>query len=183
MGNDSISRRDLFSGLRGQAAPLRPPFALPEAVFIDKCTGCGDCVGSCPKNILVRGRGGCPQVDFAKGGCDFCGRCADICKTGAFMATREANKAWPVRAVVGAGCLEHRGISCRACEAWCEERAIRFRPALHGRTDILLDSEICTGCGACVARCPQDAIQIARAKRPEPQTTPEKTPEKTEEVA
>jgi len=161
----SISRRDLFNRLRNETTPSRPPFSLPEATFVEVCTGCNDCITSCHKKILVRGRGGYPQVDFSGGSCTFCAACADACKVGAFYKTRDPDQAWHLRAVIGQGCLEYKGISCRACESWCEPRAIRFRPALGGRSDILLDQSLCTGCGACVAPCPQDAIAIAAPEK------------------
>lgn len=162
MVSNSISRRDLFNGLRGQAAPIRPPFSIAEAGFEEACTGCNDCISACPENILLRGRGGYPYVDFSKASCSFCAACADVCKAGAFGDQRAADQAWDLHAVIGQTCLEYNAVSCRACESWCEVEAIRFRPALGGRSDILLDQSLCTGCGACVATCPQGAISICK---------------------
>lgn len=167
---ESVSLRDFFDELRGKAAPIRPPFSKFELTFTDICTTCDNCVRSCPERILVRGRGGYPQVDFSKGSCTFCAACADVCKVDAFRETRDVGDAWPVRAQVAKTCLENQGISCRACKSSCETRAIRFRPTLGGRTDIMIDQSLCTGCGACLAPCPQGAITIVQPK----QTTPEK---------
>jgi len=107
-----------------------------------------------------RGDGGYPEIVFSQAGCTFCGACAEACGEGCFHAERDDRVPWSYVASVGEDCLEHRGISCRACESWCEERAIRFRPALGGRTDIRIETTSCTGCGACVAPCPQNAISI-----------------------
>ena len=157
----SISRRDLFNRINGVAPAVRPPWTRPEAEFTELCSRCDDCIRACPENILKRGSGGFPIADFSASGCTFCGDCAEVCEAGAFVASRDQAAPWPVAAKITAGCLEHRGISCRACESWCEPRAIRFRPALGGRTDIRIETENCTGCGQCVAPCPQDAISIA----------------------
>lgn len=165
MDRGSFSRRVLINRLRGERAVHRPPFSYPEFEFTDRCNTCQKCIAVCPTNILVRGRAGYPQVDFSKGHCTFCGACADVCDAQAFVATRDPDQAWELQVSVGEACLEGHGISCRACESWCEERAIRFRPALGGRTDIFIDQSLCTGCGACVARCPQGALNIIE---PEP---------------
>jgi len=161
-----LSRRGLFTRLGGGEVGKRPPFSLPEAAFTDICTTCGDCIKACEENILVRGRAGYPQIDFSKGGCTFCGACADVCKVPAFRETRDEAQAWSLRAAIGANCLERKGVSCRACESHCDTRAIRFRPALGGRTDIFLELSQCTGCGACVEPCPQGAISIIEPQEP-----------------
>jgi len=90
-----------------------------------------------------------------------------------FAQTRDIDQAWGLRAVVGKSCLEYKGVSCRACESWCDPEAIRFRPALGGRSDILLDQSICNGCGACVAPCPQGAITITQTTTGVAQMPPE----------
>ncbi|MBB4301997.1 ferredoxin-type protein NapF [Rhodobium orientis] len=155
----TFSRRELFNRIGGTDAVLRPPFALQEDAFVECCTGCGRCIRACPQGILGAGRGNYPVLDFARGACTFCGACAEACTEGALGDP--AGAPWRLRASVGDACLERSGIACRACEAWCEPRAIRFRPALGGRSEILIDPELCTGCGACIAPCPKGAIDVA----------------------
>ncbi len=179
MVSNLISRRNLLRGLRDEAATLRPPFSQVETVFVERCDSCGNCIRSCPEKILIRGAGGLPQVDFSNGNCTFCAKCADVCDADAFGTARDIDHAWDLRAVVSETCLEHKGISCRACESWCEPRAIRFRPAIGGRSDILLDQSICTGCGACVAPCPQASITITHT----PTGAEQMSPAYTEEIA
>ncbi len=159
------SRRDLFNRINGTAAVLRPPWALGETIFVETCTRCDACIKACPENIIIRGSGGFPSLDFMRGGCTFCGDCAKACREHAFFDDRTGSAPWALTAAVGDACLEHKGISCRACESWCEPRAIRFRPALGGRTDIRIEREVCTGCGTCVATCPSHAITIAASKK------------------
>ncbi len=155
----SIDRRGLFRGITGTPAPQRPPWALPEHQFTSACDGCGACIGACPQAILVPAAGGLPGVDFSRGGCTFCGKCVDACDRKAFSA-RASHAAWDLQAWISPACLEPQGITCRVCETACDEAALRFRPMTGGRAQVIVVRDRCTGCGACVAACPVDAIQI-----------------------
>lgn len=160
----SISRASLLRGrLRGGPPPLRPPWALAEPAFLEACTRCDACRAACPEGILVRGSGGFPLVDFQRGECTFCGRCAAACEDGALTRPQgtAAGAPWDAVALVGAGCLARKGIVCRSCEDACEPRAIRFAVGPPAAPQI--DLGACTGCGACVAPCPVDAIEIQRS--------------------
>lgn len=122
-------------------------------------------MNACPEGILKRARGGAPVLDFARGACTFCGFCVAACPHGALIR-KDGVAPWTRVAEIGVSCLERRGIACRTCEARCELDAIRFRPALGGRTEPVIDDVACTGCGACVVACPTDAITISpRATR------------------
>ena len=164
----ALSRTELLSGaFGGGAVPLRPPWALAEAAFRETCTGCGDCRRACPEDILVRGRGELPQVDFERGGCTFCGACVTACPSGALARVGEAAP-WDLTAAIGAGCLSLAGVTCRICEERCTARAIRFRPQLGGRSAPRVDVAACTGCGDCLGACPADAIEVRpQGERPQ----------------
>lgn len=155
-----VGRRAFF---RGQARPKsenRPPWALAENEFIDRCTRCGDCLKACPTHILVVGDGGYPTVSFAIGECTFCGDCLHACHPGALRRDIPEQPAWPYKALIEESCLPRHGVECRVCGDYCEPRAIRFAPRLGGSPLPKLDAERCTGCGACVAPCPATAIRI-----------------------
>ena len=62
------SRRGFFRGRPRPKAENRPPWALAEALFVDRCTRCNDCLSACPEHILVASDGGFPTVDFKRGG-------------------------------------------------------------------------------------------------------------------
>ena len=55
-------------------------------------------------------------------------------------------------------------VSEQSLAAAGEADAIRFRPALAGRTDVSIALEDCTGCGACIGTCPAGAITLFRPK-------------------
>lgn len=143
---------------------MRPPWALDEARFADLCEACGKCRTACPEKVLVSASGGLPQVSFESSHCTFCGACAEACPSGAlslFEEDGERRRApWVARAAVASSCLSISGVACRVCGEQCEARAIRFQPALGGRSLPVVDAALCTGCGACVGPCPAKSITI-----------------------
>ena len=152
-----LTRRDLFRAGRKTPQP-RPPWALAEQQFLDRCTRCGDCVAACPQKVLGVGDGEYPTIGFARGGCTFCGDCVTVCKPGALA--RHDGRALPLLAAAADGCLSLHGTACRVCGEWCEDGAISFRLMIGGRAEVRVDAEKCSGCGACVARCPVGAITV-----------------------
>jgi ferredoxin-type protein NapF len=136
---------------------------MPWAVagFSAVCRRCDDCINACEESVLKRGDGGYPTVDFDRGGCTFCGACAQACEYVAL--DREIAPPWQLKASIGDGCLSARGITCRSCGDACEPRAIRFRLELGGRAIPSLDTSLCNGCGSCIATCPTHVIQIQEA--------------------
>jgi ferredoxin-type protein NapF len=158
------------SFLRGRAAEAsaaqRPPWALPEALFTRRCDRCRACVTVCPQGVLKPGDGGYPVVDFSAKGCDFCGACEAACAPRALdrAASSAAWPGWQVR--VAANCLALARVECRVCGDACDARAIRFRPALAGASQMQLDAAACTACGACVGVCPVGALTVAPVVAP-----------------
>ncbi len=138
---------------------IRPPWAISESKFLDICTGCDACIDICPTSILKKARGGYPIVDFSNNECTFCGDCAAVCKPRA-LQNNEFNPPWTLTASVNSSCLSSAGVACRVCGERCDARAITFRLAVGGKATPLIESSRCTGCGACVAPCPVDAVQI-----------------------
>ena len=156
----TISRSDfLRHAIRGWKLPPRPPWALPEEEFLAACTKCGDCLNACDEKIIVSGRNGYPEISFELGGCTFCGDCAASCEAKAFENTVDVLP-WTIKARIQPSCLSQRGISCRVCGDQCEPRAIQFKLGLGGVADPIIDTAACTGCGACFAPCPVDAIEF-----------------------
>lgn len=155
-----LGRRQFLRGDVGAPTrPLRPPWALPEASFTQRCTRCGACGEACPQKIIAPGSGAFPQMDFARRGCTFCGECVAVCEPRALRRkTRAGLVPWQLVAQVATSCLSMNGIVCRRCGESCGPRAIHFKLQVGGRALPLMDLGRCTGCGSCLGVCPVDAI-------------------------
>lgn len=148
------SRRRLFSRKKNNA--IRPPWSRDDIEFTDVCSRCDKCIQICETNIIIKGDGGFPEVDFKDDECTFCKKCVQVCPEAIFNDTE--HQAWQLTATVNNTCLANQGIWCQSCKDACDSSAISFRPVIGQapRPDINLDA--CTGCGACVAPCPNNAI-------------------------
>ncbi|MCW8825874.1 MAG: ferredoxin-type protein NapF, partial [Gammaproteobacteria bacterium] len=131
-----------------------------ENLFVEQCSRCDDCIKACPTHILERGRGGFPLVNFSKGECEFCGDCLNACKQSAFVTDWESRSPWQVKASATESCITYKGVVCRTCGEMCDARAIQFSPRVGGVSTPEFDDELCSGCGACVAPCPNNSIKM-----------------------
>jgi ferredoxin-type protein NapF len=150
-------RRAFLLGRSAVAAAVRPPWSLPEAEFIDRCTRCNDCLKACPNQIIVIGDGGFPSIDFSLGECTFCGDCVNACTAGAFDINTPAP--WHLHIQIDDSCLASHQTFCMACIDACPEQAIRLRYTAAVPVPEI-DTSLCTGCGACLAPCPTQAISL-----------------------
>ena len=151
------SRRRLLTRRR-KPDLQRMPWVIDEETFTDTCTRCNKCINACETQIIAKGDGGFPTVDFQRGECTFCYRCAEACPEPLFQPQSE--QPWPLVAQVNEGCLAHQNIECRSCGDACEVMAIRFKLQLGGVAKPELDTSVCTGCGGCVSVCPASAITM-----------------------
>ncbi|MTH78039.1 ferredoxin-type protein NapF [Paracoccus aestuariivivens] len=148
----SISRRNLLKG-RTVAPPFQPRPPGVTLASVASCTGCGDCVTACPQQILQL-RDSKVALLPASGECTFCGECAAACPEPVFTEIRVMAHV----ATISDDCLAMAGITCMSCRDACPEVAITMRPRVGGPFLPVLDRSTCTGCGACIAPCPSDAI-------------------------
>lgn len=163
------SRRAFLRGevLRSDKAPIYPPGAEPD--FTGLCTQCDECREACPEDIITFNAQGWPVVQLDAGPCTFCGDCVSACPTGALNSDLMAD--WPWRARVSASCLSMNGVSCRVCQDVCDHNAIRFRLQTGGRAEPVLDTDNCTGCGACASACPAGSVSFERHTPTAPEVT------------
>lgn len=155
------SKRRQFLGLMPKAtrSSVRPPWSINESSFLDACSRCGDCLDACSENILIReGPNGYPIVDFMRGECTFCGDCVTACPTDAL--SKNLQPAWSVKANITASCLLSQQVICRTCGEQCEAEAIFFPTTVAVLSPPIIQLDLCTGCGACVAPCPSRAIEV-----------------------
>ncbi|EAV41905.1 Iron sulfur protein [Roseibium aggregatum IAM 12614] len=138
---------------------LRPPWT-DEALVAARCTGCNACSKACPESILRPDDTVRPEVVFDGGECTFCGKCADACAQDVFDTER--TPAWPMKAEFQPGCLQDHGIACQVCRDICPTSAIRIDLTKRPFGRLRIETDACTGCGACLPVCPQDALAIAQ---------------------
>jgi ferredoxin-type protein NapF len=155
-----VSRRQfLRADFSSRRSALRPPWSVTEEQFLQQCNGCGRCVEACATHVIVL-TGGFPRIDFLNGECTFCKRCTEACPTGVLQQPAAGLVPWTFNAQASNACLAFQGVVCLVCQEQCEARAISF-PLQAGRVATpMVDGDRCTGCGACVAPCPVQAISI-----------------------
>jgi len=156
-----MNRLQFLRGNFNREQPLRPPWSQAEQLFTELCERCDRCIDACPVKIIRRGVGGFPEMNFSRGGCDFCQACARQCPSQAIqLSPSNEFEPWHATAFVSDQCFSARGVVCRSCGEVCEMRAIRFKQAVGGVALIELNSRDCNGCGECVSICPASAIQV-----------------------
>ncbi len=105
----------------------------------EKCTGCGACVGVCPKNVIEL-------------------RNAGVKGRRIYVSCVSGDKGAVTRKACGAGC-----IGCMKCKKVCPFEAIEMRGTLA-----YIDFEKCKLCRKCVAECPTGAIIAENFPAPKP---------------
>ena len=156
-----ISRSEFLEGkLGGRNLPIRPPWSLPESQFRLSCNSCGQCLKTCPTQIIKFGRGKIPVINFNKGECLFCEDCISSCNTGALHKQDDQLPWLNIADIDNDKCLAYRAVECRACQDPCDVRAISFIAVAGEISKPLVNTDLCNGCGACFGVCPNHAISI-----------------------
>lgn len=154
-----LSRRALLKAkFSGAQQAIRLPWVRTELEFTDNCSRCYDCISKCPENIIFKGDGGFPEVDFNRGECSFCEECVKSCSEDLFL-TLDCEP-WSLKANITNDCLANKNVVCLVCGEQCETEAIRFTPKIGGVSEPHLAVDECTGCGACAKPCPTNAIDL-----------------------
>jgi len=138
---------------------LLMPWVHSETSLTSDCTRCGKCASVCETNIIIKGDGGFPTVDFSRGECTFCYQCAEVCPEPIFLP--RSVSPWQAKATINESCLAKKNVECRSCGELCDTVAIQFKLQLNQVAQPVINLDECNGCGACVAVCPTDSIQVS----------------------
>lgn len=162
----SVSRMQFLRGdFSGRTRPMRPPWAIDEFLFSSICDGCGECITHCPTGIIETSRGNYPVVNFSSGECNFCNECVEHCTPGALKIINDHNPWSLIASIENTQCIAYSGVECRSCYDPCTPRAITMTPRIGGVSIPVFNADDCTGCGACFAVCPTQAITIKHSEK------------------
>jgi ferredoxin-type protein NapF len=142
---------------------VRPPGAVDEPAFLERCTKCDKCLEACPHHAVIhapirfREAAGTPMIDPAAAPCLMCSDypCISACPEDALML--DALGPIATARLLDYNCLAHQGSFCTVCSEQCPAPdAITLD---QGKPTIHLDT--CTGCGVCHYACPAPTNAIA----------------------
>lgn len=165
----------------GRASPrdrlIRPPGAVPEEIFTDRCLRCGLCMSVCMSHtiqpsFLQGGLNGIwtPRLDLRLAPCEkHCNRCGQVCPTGAIRSLSLEER---IHAKIGTAMIQRERClvweqdkMCLVCDEICPYDAIEFREVEGMRRPFVTENR-CNGCGYCEHKCPvqgESAIIVVRA--------------------
>lgn len=162
---------------------IRPPGAVAEQEFLQRCVRCAECMKVCigqtlQPALLEAGPVGLwtplvvPRIGYCEYNCTLCGQ---VCPTGAIAPLKLAEKQ---KNVIGLAVIKKdrclpfaKGIECLVCEEHCPtgEKAI-----IMEEKDVLVNGErhrlkfpkvidrLCIGCGICETKCPVEGESAIR---------------------
>ncbi|MCA9498553.1 MAG: 4Fe-4S binding protein [Nitrospirales bacterium] len=131
---------------------LRPPGAVDEELFLERCTGCADCVEACPHDaIQVLLSNDTPVIYPGESPCKLCDDlpCIGACTTEALLPVANRFQVnMGVAKVLTKMCTA--GTGCNACVSKCPTEALSMDFASY---HIRVDDSVCVGCGICQYIC------------------------------
>lgn len=152
---------------------IRPPGALPEDEFINRCIRCSECMKVCPTGglqpalaeagfaglwtpVLVPRIGECTQN---------CNLCSQVCSTGAIgpFEISEKPHIYIGRAVIDRSqCIAwNSDRKCLVCDEYCSYHAVYWKE-VEGVRRPFVDEHKCVGCGICENACPIQPVAAIR---------------------
>jgi ferredoxin-type protein NapG len=144
---------------------LRPPGAVAEALFLERCTKCNDCVKACPHgSIVFHQQDGTPVIFPDQVPCYLCDDtpCIAACATEALLPVAGRDD---IR--MGLATVSHRlctaAQGCHACASQCPTQALSMD---FDTQRMVVAAERCVGCGQCEQVCKTVNDHIAIKIRP-----------------
>ncbi|HJT19392.1 MAG TPA: 4Fe-4S dicluster domain-containing protein [Nitrospira sp.] len=131
---------------------LRPPGAVEESLFLDRCTKCNDCVKACPHgSIVFHQQNGTPVIFPDHTPCYLCEDfpCIAACATDALLPVESS-----AAVDMGTAIVSHRlctaAEGCHACVSKCPMNALSMD---FDAQRLVVSQESCVGCGICEQIC------------------------------
>lgn len=150
---------------------VRPPGALPEKEFLQRCIRCAQCAQVCPNTaIRMKGLGSglkhlnTPYINPREQACMLCMKCTQVCPTGALTPisaddTAVLSEVRMGRAVVDISmCYSYQMRTCGVCIRACPFPGVAMKTGLYEQPIV---TDACVGCGLCERAC----IHIPQAIR------------------
>ena len=146
---------------------IRPPGAIPEPDFLDRCIRCGQCMKACPTNglqptWLAAGPEGIfsPILIPRRGPCEpDCNVCGHVCPTQAIRPLPLDEKRWAkigTAVVIQYRCIAlAEGRRCMVCQESCPYGAVNIVQKEGFSVPVpVVNQSRCYGCGYCEQHCP-----------------------------
>ncbi|MFQ5605469.1 MAG: 4Fe-4S dicluster domain-containing protein [bacterium] len=168
--DDSRPAKRLYRFAYQQSNYLRPPGALPETDFLQRCIHCDVCAEVCDRHAIqffeedFQGivTPHTPYIVAAEAACDLCLECTRVCPTGALSPLNKMEEVKMGLAVLEENlCLPYINQGgCGACYTVCPLNAVNLDMQRYPK---VID-EKCVGCGLCEEVCLQKvkAIRIVK---------------------
>ena len=163
-------KKELNKNPNAPAEFFRPPGALPEAEFLNKCTQCNDCMEACTPGAIYKHfdpnskANLTPIIAQDVIPCELCEDtpCVTACQEGALVLEEDEKPVIGKVQIYIDNCYSWNGIDpeCSACAEACPlpEKAI----VADSQGRMRVKTALCNGCALCTHVCPEfhNAIKV-----------------------